>query len=143
MDLQFNNTAFTVTSVFLILFAIFLLWLDKKHFLPTSVFIVIVTIGIFAYFYEVPYDICNHKETLTEKISNSYVSMTTKENEDIVKMKYVNENGKETTLILTEDTDIYHKKGKENKIVYKEMKCHDLLGLRKKSEIKKVTIYKK
>lgn len=142
MNLQYNNTYFTWLTVLLVLFAIVLSWYDKDLVL-VSIFTVVVAIGIFAYFYEVPYDICNHKEPLTEKISNSYVSMTTKENEDTVKMKYVNENGKETTLILTEDTDIYHKKGKENKIVYKEMKCHDLLGLRKKSEIKKVTIYKK
>ena len=142
MDLQWNNTYFTVSTVLLVLFAIVLSW-NHKDLMPASIFTVVVAIGVFAYFYEVPYDICTHQEVLTEKISNSYVSMTSKEDETAIKMKYVNENGKETTLILTENTDIYHKKGKENKIVYKETKCHNLLGLRKKSEIKKVTIYKK
>ena len=107
------------------------------------VFTVILGAGIFVSNYEIPYDICNHQIVLKEKISNSYVSTTANEDEETVKLKYVNKHGKETALILSEDVDIYHKKGKENKIVYKETKCHNLLGLRKKSEIKKVTIYKK
>ena len=142
MNLQVNNfnaIGFALTFFFL---AILILWFDKDFWF-LSVFTVILGLGIFVGTYEIPYDICNRQIVLTEKISNSYVSTTANEDAETIKLKYVNKDGKETTLILPEDAEIYHKKGKENKIVYKETKCHNLLGLRKKSTIDKVTIYKK
>lgn len=142
MNLQVNN--FNTIGFALILFLLAFFWLCfGKELWFLFVFTVILGAGIFVSNYEIPYDICNHQIVLKEKISNSYVSTTANEDEETVKLKYVNKHGKETALILSEDVDIYHKKGKENKIVYKETKCHNLLGLRKKSEIKKVTIYKK
>lgn len=142
MNLQVNNFNVIGFTLIFFLLAILILWFEKD-FWVLSVFTVILGIGLFMSTYEIPYDICNRQIVLTEKISNSYVSTTANEDAETIKLKYVNKDGKETTLILSEDVDIYHKKGKENKIVYKETKCHNLLGLRKKSEIKKVTIYKK
>lgn len=142
MNLQINNfnaVGFTLTFFLL---AILILWFDKD-FWVLSVFTVILGLGVFVGTYEIPYDICNRQIVLTEKISNSYISTSTNEDTETIKLKYVNKAGKETALILPEDAEIYHKKGKENKVVYKETKCHNLLGLRKKSTIDKVTIYKK
>ena len=142
MNLQVNNfNAIGFALTFFIL-AILILWFNKE-FWCLSVFTVILGVGIFVGAYEIPYDICNHQIVLKEKISNSYVSTATNEDSETIKLKYVNKDDKETTLVLPEDVVIYHKKGKENKIVYKETKCHNLLGLRKKSVINKITIYKK
>ena len=142
MNLQINNfNAIGFTLTFFLL-AILILWFDKD-FWVLSVFTVILGLGIFVGTYEIPYDICNRQIVLTEKISNSYISTSTNEDTETIKLKYVNKAGKETVLILPKDAEIYHKKGKENKVVYKETKCHNLLGLRKKSTIDKVTIYKK
>ena len=142
MNLEANNlNSIEVTLVFFLL-AIFILCFDRDFWF-LSVFTVILGLGIFVGTYEIAYDICNRQIVLTEKISNSYVSTTANEDAETIKLKYVNKDGKETTLILPENAEIYHKKGKENKVVYKETKCHNLLGLRKKNTIDKVTIYKK
>ena len=78
---------------------------------------------------------------MTEKISNSYViAATTGDNSSL---RYINESGKETSLELNKDTDIYHKKGKENKITFEEIKYRSLLSFFECSETNKVTIYKK
>lgn len=142
MNLQVNNFNVIGFTLIFFLLAILILWFEKD-FWVLSVFTVILGLGVFVGTYEIPYDICNRQIVLTEKISNSYISTSTNEDTETIKLKYVNKAGKETALILPEDAEIYHKKGKENKVVYKETKCHNLLGLRKKSTIDKVTIYKK
>ena len=95
---------------------------------------------VFTTCYQVPYGVNKKQVVLTEKISNSYVTtITTGDNSSL---RYINENGKETSLILNKDTEVYYKNGKENKITYQKIKYHSLLGLLEPSEINKVTIYK-
>lgn len=108
--------------------------------------IIISTVGflcciiVFITCYQIPCDTNKKQAVLTEKISNSYV--TTIMTGDNSSLRYINETGKETSLILNKDTKVYYKNGKENKITYQEVKYHSLLGFLETSEINKVTIYK-
>lgn len=111
----------------------------EKIIIPTVSFFGCIIIFITCY--QVPYSINKKQIVLTEKISNSYVTAAT--TGDNSSLRYINESGKETSLELNKDTDIYRKKGKENKITFEEIKYRGLLGFFECSEINKVTIYKK
>lgn len=112
---------------------------EDKIIIPTVSFFCCSILFITCY--QVPYSINKKQIVLTEKISNSYViAATTGDNSSL---RYINESGKETSLELNKDTDIYHKKGKENKITFEEIKYRSLLGFFECNETNKVTIYKK
>lgn len=134
-----NNTPIIIFSIVFALFPIFI-FIDTPFVglsVASIIFIVIFSLG-----YEIPYDIKNYQVPLEEKISTSYVNVITDEDGTESKIKYINESGKIVTLDVSKDTDIYYKKGKENKIIYKETKYHNLLGFFDESVISKVIIYK-
>lgn len=135
-----NNTPIIIISIVFVAFAIFT-FIDEPY-VELSVASIIVAIVFFTLGYEIPYDIKNYQVPLEEKISTSYVNVITDEDGTESKIKYINESGKIVTLDVSKDTDIYYKKGKENKIIYKETKYHNLLGFFDESEISKVTICK-
>lgn len=135
-----NNTPIIIISIIFVAFAIFA-FIDALC-IELSVASIIVAIVFFTLGYEIPYDIKNYQVPLEEKISTSYVNVITDEDGTESKIKYINESGKIVTLDVSKDTDIYYKKGKENKIIYKEIKYHNLLGFFDESEISKVTICK-
>ena len=135
-----DNTPIIFLSLLFTLFAIFVF---IEQFLELSIASIIISVFIFALGYEVPYSIKNYQVPLEEKIATSYVNVITDEDGDESKIKYINEKGKIVTLDVSKDTDIYYKNGKENKIVYKETKYHNLLGFFDESEIRKIIIYKK
>lgn len=137
-----NNTPIIIISIIFVAFAIFA-FIDAPQCVELSVASIIVAIVFFTFGYEIPYDIKNYQVPLEEKISTSYVNVITDKDGTESKIKYINESGKIVTQDVSKDTDIYYKKGKENKIIYKETKYHNLLGFFDESEIKKVTIYKK
>lgn len=136
-----DNTPIIFLSIVFVLFAIFT-FIDVQC-VGLSITSIIFALGIFALGYAIPYDIKNYQVPLEEKIATSYVNVITDEDGDESKIKYINEKGKIVTLDVSKDTDIYYKNGKENKIVYKETKYHNLLGFFDVNEVKKVTIYKK
>lgn len=134
-----NNAPIIIFSIVFALFPIFI-FIDTPFVglsVASIIFIVIFSLG-----YEIPYDIKNYQVPLEEKISTSYVNVITDEDGTESKIKYINESGKIVTLDVSKDTDIYYKKGKENKIIYKETKYHNLLGFFDESVISKVIIYK-
>lgn len=135
-----DNTLIIFLSIVFVIFAIFT-FIDVQ-FVGLSITSIIFALGIFALGYAIPYDIKNYQVPLEEKIATSYVNVITDEDGDESKIKYINEKGKIVTLDVSKDTDIYYKKGKENKIIYKETKYHNLLGFFDESEISKVTICK-
>lgn len=135
-----NNTPIIIISIIFVAFAIFA-FIDAQC-VELSVASIIVAIVFFTFGYEIPYDIKNYQVPLEEKISTSYVNVITDKDGTESKIKYINESGKIVTLDVSKDTDIYYKKGKENKIIYKETKCHNLLGFFDESVISKVIIYK-
>lgn len=135
-----NNTPIIIISIIFVAFAIFA-FIDAQC-VELSVASIIVAIVFFTFGYETPYDIKNYQVPLEEKISTSYVNVITDKDGTESKIKYINESGKIVTLDVSKDTDIYYKKGKENKIIYKETKCHNLLGFFDESVISKVIIYK-
>lgn len=128
------------------------MYISTEDMIGIIIFLIALVGSLCSIVYPIPYDINTHQVTLTEKISNSYVTMTSSENIGIInlgggesetKINFINENGKVVSLKVKNEGDIYYKKGKENKIVYKETKTHNLFGFNKQSEITKVTIYKK
>lgn len=131
-----NNTPIIIISIIFVAFAIFA-FIDAQC-VELSVASIIVAIVFFTFGYEIPYDIKNYQVPLEEKISTSYVNVITDKDGTESKIKYINESGKIVTLDVSKDTDIYYKKGKENKIIYKETKCHNLLGFFDESVISKV-----
>ena len=56
---------------------------------------------------------------------------------------YVDDSGKEVTLELNKNTEVYHKEGTKNKIKYVQNDYYTIIGHKTGSEIAKVTIYKK
>lgn len=56
---------------------------------------------------------------------------------------YVDDSGKEVTLELTKNTEVYHKEGTKNEIKYVQNDYYTIIGHKTGSEITKVTIYKK
>ena len=56
---------------------------------------------------------------------------------------YVDDSGKEVTLELNKNTEVYHKEGTKNKIKYVQNDYYTIIGHKTGSEITKITIYKK
>lgn len=56
---------------------------------------------------------------------------------------YVDDSGKEVTLELNKNTEVYHKEGTKNEIKYVQNDYYTIIGHKTGSEITKVTIYKK
>lgn len=54
---------------------------------------------------------------------------------------YIDDNGKEVTLELDKKTEIYHKKGTQNRIKYITNNYYTVIGHKTGSKITKVTIY--
>ena len=54
---------------------------------------------------------------------------------------YIDDNGKEATLELDKKTEIYHKKGTQNRIKYITNNYYTVIGHKTGSKITKVTIY--
>ena len=136
-----DNAPVIFFSILFILFGI-VVFIDIEC-VGLSVACIIIAFGLFAFEYKIPYDIKNYQVPLEEKISDSYVNVITDKEGTECKIKYINEKGRIVTLDVSKDTDIYYKNGKENKIVYKETKYHNLLGFFDESEIRKIIIYKK
>lgn len=138
-----------------LLFRIFMIFLHhEKYDLYSCIFISLITTIIFGVgfcflFCEVPYE-TNSKEvilagTLAEShyTIHSYSGDSQKDSfEKDNYISFVTKDGGTTAIRYDDNTKIVTKKGKENKIVYKETMYHTPIGIFQKKVTNKITIYR-
>ena len=97
---------------------------------------------VFCFFYTSSVKIVKEDSVLTRPVSGSaYVSISAPNRWGKKTLTYVNDNGKEVSMKIDEDTVIYHKDGKQNGIQYIQKNCYSVINHKINSEITKVTIY--
>ena len=141
--------------VIVLLFRIFMICLHReKYDLYSCIFISLITsiifgVGFCFLFCEIPYKTNSKEVLLAGTLAESHYTMhsypgdsSKKSFEEDNYISFVNKDGGTTAIRYDDNTKIITKKGKENKIVYKEIIYHTPIGLFQKKVTNKITIYR-
>lgn len=101
-----------------------------------------LSLFVFCFFYTSSVKTVKEDSVLTRPVSGStYVSISAPNRWGKKTLTYVNDNGKEVSMKIGEDTEIYHKDGKQSKIKYIQKDYYTVINHKISSEITEVTIY--
>ena len=145
--------------VTVLLFRIFMISLHhEKYDLYSCIFVSLITsivlsVGFCFLFYEVPYETNSKEILLAGTLAESRYTIHSspqKFSEDSPKtsfeednyISFIDKDGCTDAIKYDDNTKIITKKGKENKIVYKEIIYHTPIGLFQKKVTNKITIYR-
>lgn len=104
----------------------------------------LIPIFLFSFFYTTSTNISKEDITLKQPINNSTcVSISAPDRWGNKTLTYIDDKGKEASLEIGEDTEIYHKDGKQSKIKYIQKDYYTVINHKISSEIIEVTIYEK
>lgn len=102
----------------------------------------LIPIFLFSFFYTTSTNISKEDITLKQPINNSTcVSISASDRWGNKTLTYIDDKGKEASLEIGEDTEIYHKDGKQSKIKYIQKDYYTVINHKISSEITEVTIY--
>ena len=156
---NYNTTILLLALVIaVLLFRIFIICLHReKYDLYSCIFISLITgiifgVGFCFMFYEVPYETNSKEILLAGTLAESRYTIHSspqKFSEDSPKtsfeednyISFIDKDGCTDAIKYDDNTKFVTKKGKENKIVYKQTIYHTPIGLFHKKETNKITIY--
>ena len=146
-----NINGSTITILFLLIWglilypAVELITTSYKDFKIECICIIISGIALSGWFfidnYCVSCDSSNKEIELTRPISTSstYATVTVSKNTSV--LKYIDKNGNEKSLDLSNNVKVHHEDSTNNKLFYTEKRYYNILNKKIKSEITKITIY--
>ena len=103
---------------------------------------VLIPIFLFCFFYTSSTNTLKENISLKRPINNTTcVSVSAPDRWGNKTLTYIDDKGKEASLEIGEDTEIYHKDGKQSKIKYIQKDYYTVINHKVGSEITKVTIY--
>lgn len=162
MEIVKNHNTMIILLAFVVavlLFRIFMICLHReKYDLYSCIFISLITsiifgVGFCFLFYEVPYETNSKKILLAGTLAESRYTIHSspqKFSEDSPKttfeednyISFIDKDGCTDAIKYDDNTKFVTKKGKENKIVYKQTIYHTPIGIFQKKQTTKITIYR-
>lgn len=146
-----NINGSTITILFLLIWGLILypvvelITTSYEDFKIDCICIILCGLALSGWFfinnYCISCDSSNKEIELTRPISTSstYATVTVSKNASV--LKYIDKNGDEKSLDLSNNVKVHHEDSVNNKLLYIEKKYYNILNKKVTSKITKVTIY--